>query len=523
MRCQPDIRLPIIAVFGLLLSFSVFADGLDLKALILMPGPVIEAHAEEEKNCEVCHSSFDKTTQDSLCIDCHENVALDRDQNTGFHGQAPSVMGTYCKGCHKEHKGRKYNSIPLDQDTFEHQYTDFKLSGKHIGVACDGCHQDEVQFRDTPGTCHSCHEKQDVHRESLGNKCATCHSPDGWHELNTFDHNATNFPLKGQHDALQCASCHAGEQYTFEAVECVSCHRVHDVHLGRYGEDCERCHSETDWASQFFDHAAETDFALTGAHQKQACQACHLGHTTENSPATDCASCHRSSDIHAGRHGQACDSCHTTKNWGLTQFDHSNETSWPLRGEHKKASCLQCHRGALDDGLQTACRSCHEADDVHRSEELEDCSSCHTAQSWSQTADFDHELTRFPLEGMHANTLCQGCHQGYVFHQVEASCVDCHRYDDIHDSALGQACEACHGPNGWSLWSFDHSKQTDFELSGTHAGLSCGSCHHGDDADDVAGSCAGCHSGDDRHVGNFGNNCGRCHSSDSFGDIQWRN
>ena len=45
------------------------------------------------------------------------------------------------------------------------------------------------------------------------------------------------------------------------------------------------------------------------------------------------------------------------------------------------------------------------------------------------------------------------------------------------DMWLGDACEECHNPNAWSLWMFDHNKQTEFELEGKHEGLECKACH----------------------------------------------
>lgn len=497
------------------------AEGLDLKSMILMPGPLTQAHAEQEQNCDVCHSSFDKSAQDSLCLDCHEDVASDSDLSVGFHGISPMVSKKSCKGCHTDHKGREYNIMPMDQDIFDHQNTDFPLSGKHIEAACESCHADGSRFRETLGTCYDCHREQDQHRSSLGEQCADCHTPDSWQTPKEFDHSSTDFPLLGQHESLHCSSCHAGETYSFDNTECSGCHQLRDVHLGRYGNDCQRCHNEEGWDKPIFDHNVETDFKLTGAHRKSSCQACHSGGMIDSKPSTECASCHRSSDVHGGRHGDNCASCHNTRDWEEADFDHGKEANWPLTGNHEKLTCLQCHQGSLDDSLSPQCSDCHRADDVHKSEKLGDCGVCHQSGGWDKTDQFDHELAQFPLEGMHAIAACQSCHASHEFNAAKSACVDCHRSDDIHEAGLGSQCESCHTPNGWSLWTFDHDTSTDFKLAGAHAGLSCGSCHQGEAASEAPRNCASCHVGDDRHKGSFGDNCGRCHSSDSFGEVQW--
>ncbi|MEZ5571404.1 MAG: cytochrome c3 family protein [Halioglobus sp.] len=498
------------------------ADSLDIKSMILMPGPLTLSHAKEEKNCDSCHSNFDKSAQNSKCLTCHEPVAEDQQLKKGFHGLDAMASKNECKSCHTDHKGRDFNIVPFDIDIFDHTHTDFPLLGKHASAACGSCHLPNTAFRDTATTCYGCHREQDKHRGSLGEECGDCHSSDAWNKPETFDHDSTEFPLHGSHVELQCSSCHAGGQYTFDNTQCVACHQLRDVHLGRYGQDCQRCHSEENWTSPVFDHAAETQFPLRGAHHSLTCQACHFGDLKQTKLSTQCVSCHRSSDIHTGRHGDKCDSCHNTTNWDEARFDHAKEANWPLLGKHEKLSCLQCHQGSLKDSPGNQCIDCHRADDAHKTQALNSCGACHQPTGWRDTDGFDHELAQFPLEGMHAVVPCQGCHESDEFHEAKKECVDCHDAEDPHKSALGQQCGSCHTPNGWLLWTFDHNNATDFRLDGAHAHLSCGSCHRGKEAADVPGDCAGCHASEDRHEGRFGRDCSRCHSTESFGAVQWR-
>lgn len=510
-------------LLALMTIASAQAEEIDLKAMILMPGPVISAHAEQESNCEACHADFDKSAQASLCIECHEEVATDRKQGQGFHGSDPKTAVSDCRSCHKEHRGRDFDSVGLDRDTFNHTVTDFELLGKHALAACDSCHQSGAAYREAPGACSACHVEQDPHGQSLGDDCGGCHGPDSWQALGAFDHDETSFPLQGAHQQASCASCHAGETFSFANTECVACHRVQDTHLGRFGSECDSCHSQSQWSSAEFDHATETSFALTGAHGKQSCQACHHDNTPAEDTSKQCVACHRSVDVHSGGYGTSCENCHSTGSWKQATFDHHDATGWPLEGGHEQLTCLQCHSGSLEEDAGAGCRSCHRGDDVHRSPRLEDCSLCHDASGWEQPQGFDHELTLFPLEGMHAVVPCKACHRNYRFSKAKTECAACHEEEDAHKGTMGQRCESCHSPNSWALWMFDHGRSTGFELNKGHQNVACAACHQGDTAADVGSTCGSCHAVDDRHEGGFGKDCGRCHSGDNWGDVKWAN
>lgn len=89
---------------------------------------------------------------------------------------------------------------------------------------------------------------QSPHGEKLRIDCAKCHNPLNWTYdklQSSFDHNNTEFPLKGQHINLDCRTCH--ESLQFEAAEssCFTCHI--DIHQQTLGNDCARCHNETSW------------------------------------------------------------------------------------------------------------------------------------------------------------------------------------------------------------------------------------------------------------------------------------
>ena len=177
-----------------------------LKKLV-MPGEVVLSHAETEDECAACHQAFEKTSQNVLCISCHEEVADDITRRGGFHGLNPDVPDEQCKSCHSEHKGRDADISSLDVQTFDHLLTDFHLLGKHTDVECDSCHVDDLKYRDAPATCVDCHGDDDIHAGNLGELCGGCHTPEDWLSLD-FDHNATDYPLFGKHVDVPCQDCH---------------------------------------------------------------------------------------------------------------------------------------------------------------------------------------------------------------------------------------------------------------------------------------------------------------------------
>jgi hypothetical protein len=186
-------------------------------------------------------------------------------------------------------------------------------------------------------------------------------------------------------------------------------------------------------------------------------------------PATTCASCHPD---HAGRDFAMI-------NWpegARDRFDH-RRSGWPLEDSHAEVKCMDCHTGEFRTGeaarlsprrgnsigwvgLERECASCHE--DVHRKSLSVRCGSCHDLKGWSVASRFDHENSRYPLTGAHADVTCAACHQPPrqgavrnaegdaipVFKPLPfAQCSDCHR--DPHNSRLGPKCDDCHVTRGF--------------------------------------------------------------------------
>jgi len=559
---------------------------------LVMPGDLIAGHAKYENQCEKCHELLDRKAQSRLCRNCHDAVEVDIQTGKGFHGRIPDIGTAECRHCHTDHEGRKTDIVLLDQGTFRHDQTDFGLKGAHREVECAGCHKEGKKHREAPHTCIECHKEDDNHRGRLGEKCTDCHNEESWRKTR-FDHDKTKFPLKDRHRNVPCSSCHPDHKYKDLPRTCAGCHRLNDPHATRYGDKCDKCHSEKDWRTVKFDHDRDTKYRLEGRHVMVDCDTCHPGDLYKDKLKTECHACHKNDDQHRGRNGEECKDCHSVNGWGKVEFDHDKDTKYPLEGRHKEVGCNACHREGSDpkkvgracvdchetddrhhgefgrkcatchkvedwkklsfdhdkdtkfplkgrhkkakcntchkDGdyekeLGRECIDCHKPDDVHKGQQGRECHRCHNEDSWRERVRFEHDLTRFPLVGLHAVTACEECHPQAIYKDTPRACVKCHENDDVHRQRLGEECASCHNPNDWKLWQFDHDTRTKYKLDGKHRDLSCVACH----VEPLAGKpklpkdCFGCHEQDDVHEGAFGENCERCHVTRSFTDVDVR-
>src|SRR6266550_405193 len=343
----------------LLLGAALFLTGGAGAAVlegVLEPGDLIKGHAEAEANCENCHSHFSKKQQDELCVKCHTHEDIERDlaQKKGYHGH---MKRQACAACHTEHKGRNANIMPLDEKTFDHNLTNFKLEDKHKEVKCEKCHVTKKKFRGTPQDCYGCHKKDDKHKGAVGEKCEDCHNG-----------------IDLYHDKTK--------------TTCIGCHQKDDKHRGVEGNLCEQCHLETDWKTtkDRFDHGL-TRFPLLGKHadsKKIKCEDCPKSQAYASAPR-DCWSCHEKDDkkSHKRRLGKLCEPCHNAVDWKRWDFDHDTKTRFKLDGAHKKLNCYDCHSKPVDDAkLPMACVACHNADDVHGGSFGKQCERCHITKDW---------------------------------------------------------------------------------------------------------------------------------------------
>ncbi|MEM7218024.1 MAG: cytochrome C [Pseudomonadota bacterium] len=319
--------------------------------------------AHRALTCEGCHSSADFSTPGKTCVSCHAQddvhagalgsrceschgtatwspKRIDHSRFGGFaldgghaqpcascHVNPEPLAGSTCLSCHADddiHAGNNgtacaschgvasWQPLPFDHVA----RTGFALAGAHAELACTTCHVGRIDTA-LPRECAGCHA-EDPHAGQLGALCATCHGQFTWLDDLRFDHQFAEFPLHGAHTELECSSCHASARFHDAGAECAACHAQDDPHVGgaqqSFGADCGSCHEARDWLAVEFEHAAQTGFALVGAHASLTCESCHAGASLLRAEAADdCAHCHAARDPHAGEFGGDCAQCHSTR------------------------------------------------------------------------------------------------------------------------------------------------------------------------------------------------------------------
>jgi len=463
------------------------------------------AHADAKKvECKACHKPKVKFREaPSSCYSCHKKD----DKHKGR-------VGELCAECHTENAWKTIR--------FDHDKTRYKLRNKHGEVPCKDCHAND-RYKDTPMNCYSCHKKDDKHKGQEGSNCEDCHTDRSWKNA-TFDHNKSRFPLVGKHAPVECKKCHLTPAFKDAPMDCNSCHKKDDKHNGTYGDKCETCHGTSDWKAIVFDHELHTTYLLRGRHITTTCESCHTKPLYTNKTPPDCHACHTKDDKHKRRFSERCERCHTERAWTILLFEHDRDTTYPLKGYHRKTKCADCHTGLLyTDKTPTTCHACHTKDDIHHARFGDKCEKCHAEQQW-KTLLFVHDRdTKYPLLGKHRTVMCHSCHKGHLYKDTTPiDCYSCHKGDDAHRRKLGSRCEDCHNSRDWKIWDFDHDTRTTFKLDGKHKGLGCYDCHTApmDKKVVITSACAACHKKDDKHGGAFGPQCERCHGTSDWRTIK---
>jgi len=461
--------------------------------------------------CKDCHrNGYTKPFDQVACSECHAQV------NQKFTQTHTATFGADCMACH--------DGIDSHGASFNHNAVPFNLIGVHKITACSKCHDGARNIPDLQATkqeCIDCHAKDDAHQGQFGDKCAICHTADGWQKSAQFDHDLAKFKLTGKHVKVTCDLCHVNNEYQGIPQDCFACHQKDDKHAGKFGTDCAACHTTDGW-NRATDHS-QFAFHLDGAHANVACESCHLNGVFKGTPS-DCVSCHAKDDAHKGKLGTQCDSCHTVKDWTSASFDHNTVkfvlTAHQTKSDGSAFGCKDCHvKDYASPFNQTTCATCHlqvnkTFTQGHTLAFGVDCMACHDGVD-SHGAKFDHNKVPFALVGKHATATCAKCHfNDRTIADMQAApqdCFTCHQKDDKHKGQLGKNCQSCHTPEAWKPANINHATFA-FHLDGKHATVACESCHVGGVYKGTPQDCASCHSKNDPHKGQLGTACQSCHT-----------
>lgn len=460
-------------------------------------------HRDEWNECVECHTSPENYLL-FTCIDCHEHNQVDTDdEHNGMGGYI--YNSNACFECHPTGSG---------DGAFDHNTSNFPLTGAHTSAACVDCHSDG--YTGTPTYCAECHidnynqtTNPNHTQAGLSDDCAECHTtlPE-WKPAKFTVHDNLYFPIySGKHRGEwdNCIDCHLTPE-NYSLFSCIDCHEhnqssTNGEHNGVSGyiynsQACFECHPDGN-GDGAFNHST-SDFPLTGAHVTVSCENCHINGYAGT--PNECFECH-TPDFNGTtnpNHQQAgfsndCASCHTSNpGWTPANFDHSS-TGFAMTGAHASVTCASCHTDGYN-GTSSVCFDCHTTDfnqttnPNHLALSIDnDCSSCHTTQPDWQPATFDIHNNYYILAGAHVNIAneCVNCHNGN-YNNTPNTCYACHtqEYNQTNDPPHASAqfsteCLTCHTQTAWTPSTFNHDAQYFPIYSGKHKNEwnTCSECH----------------------------------------------
>ncbi len=253
-------------------------------------------------NCAECHSQPNYQPQ---CLSCHLN-----DFNEGHNPGDP----TDCWLCH---------STSNWDSNFDHNNTNFPLTGAHLAISCQDCHSSGYQG--TPTECFACHQTNynnttnpDHEALTLPTDCETCHTTNtGWQPA-TFPIHNQFFQLLGAHlNITNCDDCHNGN-FNNTPNQCIDCHQnefngtTDPPHqILSFSFDCLGCHNMNGWTPANFNHSF---YPISNHHNNVNCNQCH----SEPNYQPQCLSCHMDDFLEEHDLGDPtnCWDCHNTTDWG---------------------------------------------------------------------------------------------------------------------------------------------------------------------------------------------------------------
>jgi len=316
-------------------------------------------------DCAQCHTDNTFSSASPECVSCHlADYTITSDPN---HQAAQFPQD--CEQCH--------TIAGWTPATFEHDGQFFPIySGTHNGEwsECMDCHTNPNNYAEF--TCVSCHMNPETDSDHNGISgyiyesvaCLACH-PNGL-ATEGFDHNTTDFPLHGGHNAVDCIQCHS-DGYAGTPTNCDACHMpdyngtTNPNHvLAGFPTDCALCHTDTGWEPSSFDHNT-TQFPIMGGHVGVDCVQCHADGYVGT--PTNCDACHMDdyNSVNSPNHSAAnfpldCTQCHTQNAWDPSTFDHDSQHFPIYSGKHEGEwdACVDCHINPNDYSV-FSCTVCH--------------------------------------------------------------------------------------------------------------------------------------------------------------------
>ena len=284
--------------------------------------PLTGAHINLE--CSSCHQSgFQNTSME--CFSCHQSNF----NQTSNPNHQQTGISTQCNNCH--------TTTAWTPSTFNHNNTQFPLTGAHTNTSCSNCHQGQTTGIST--VCFDCHQTQynqstnPSHTSlNLPTTCNTCHTTNPNWKPALFPIHDNYYPLTGQHNTIRnnCNACHNGN-YNTTPNQCQGCHMndfngtTNPNHVSlQFPHQCEMCHTTNGWSPSTFNHDQQYFPIFSGKHRNKwaNCSICHTN--PSNFAVFSCITCHEHNKTKMDQehrnvsgyvyNSQACYNCHPNGN-----------------------------------------------------------------------------------------------------------------------------------------------------------------------------------------------------------------
>lgn len=222
--------------------YTCHTDARSLLDLQSAPRDCFSCHREDEPHegrfgadCAECHSmdawipatfdhdltafKLDGKHVEVLCEDCHKTDAslADAMECADCHAEDDKHNGQFTLLCGACHKTTGWADSP-----FDHNKSNFPLTGGHLGVDCELCHKDD-QFEGTPTSCFTCHGYPGWHGAAFGANCLDCHTVNTWYRARySGGHPWYQHPKEDDFGGMgNCRGCHPASVYE---ADCDTCH-----------------------------------------------------------------------------------------------------------------------------------------------------------------------------------------------------------------------------------------------------------------------------------------------------------
>jgi hypothetical protein len=264
--------------------------------------------------------------------------------------------------------GRMFSAGPLSSRAQGKESRGGVMSHAELSNNCGACHAPPWTRQTMASRCLSCHAEVSKQLDAGSalhgripdvQQCRRCHTEhNGAHaeitNLASFDHDWTAFALTGQHRALECRSCHkdgTSVDHREAPRACASCHDEPDVHKGRFGLNCQRCHTTETFEGAVFNHRFPVNHG--SRRRSNTCATCHSDET--NYKSYTCYNCHEHTQakmerIHRRRNivdFSNCADCHMRRRKGRERADAWQELLRPCAAAGARTGSAELEMAAF--------------------------------------------------------------------------------------------------------------------------------------------------------------------------------